>query len=415
MSFLEQAIEIKKELIRSRRQLHQYPELSFKEFETTAFLVKKLQAIKGMIVLTGVERVGLPTGVIGILSSGNGPTIAVRADIDALPITEENHTNYTSKNNGVMHACGHDAHTSILLGTATLLAEKMRKKELSGTIKFIFQPAEEDIDVSGLTGSPHLIQAGVLNDVDVALALHVNPEQPVGEVLVNSGYSMASVDTFKATIQASGGHAAYPHLATDPIWMLGNLLQAIQGIVARKISPLEPSVLSVTHVETTPSFNVIPNEVTLQGTIRSYNPDIRIKLQEELRNTCHLISVLGGEYKLEINQGEPVLYNHPVVIYWLTETISDLLPNFKINIGPYGLGGEDFSHMLEKVPGAMFFLGAKVDERENGGLHMPQFDVNEEALVYGAAIMAETVTRYLNGNYTLSLEKEEKGADMHGT
>ncbi len=411
VSLLQEAIALQPELQTIRRQLHQHPELSFQEYDTTAFIIEQLRSIQGLKIETGIEHVGLQTGVIATLSSGEGPTIAIRADIDALPITEDNAVDYASKNNGVMHACGHDAHTTIAIGIAKILAPKMMAGELSGTIKFIFQPAEEDIDQNGLTGSPHLIQAGVLQNVDAAIALHVNPEQPVGEVLLNEGFSMSSVDTFHAKIKGSGGHAAYPHLATDPIWMLGNVLQAIQGIVARKISPLEPSVISVTHVETTPSYNVIPNEVTMQGTIRSYHPIIREQLQQELSNVFKIVHSLGGEYELEIMNGEPVLNNHPVVIKWLENTVKDILPSFTIHKEPYGLGGEDFSHMLLQVPGAMFFLGAKKDDRKNGGLHMPRFDINEDALYYGVAIIGETVCRYLKGQYTF----HEKGEDVHAT
>jgi amidohydrolase len=401
-SFLERAKSVKIDLINIRRDLHRRPELSFDEHETTKYIMKCLEKIEGIDIQTGTEQIGLPTGVIATLTSGEGPTIAVRADIDALPITEENKHDYVSENEGIMHACGHDAHTAIGLGTAMLLAEKMKSGELTGTVKFIFQPAEEDIDEYGLTGSPHLIQAGVLQDTHVALALHVNPEQPVGEVQLNEGYSMASIDTFSAKIKGTGGHAAYPHLGTDPIWMLGNILQAIQGIVARRISPLEPSVISVTHIETTPSYNVIPNEVTLQGTIRSYHPEIREQLILELENIFKLVRSFGGDYQLHIDRGEPVLNNNSTVTKWLENTITDVLPDFKIHKGPFGLGGEDFSYMLNEVPGAMFFLGSKLDDRQNGGLHMPEFDINEEALVYGVTILSETVSRLLQGEYEVA-------------
>ncbi|MRG85130.1 M20 metallopeptidase family protein [Salinibacillus xinjiangensis] len=401
MTFLKKALSMKAELRAIRRQLHQFPELSFLEYKTTKKIKNYLNSIDNMVVLTGKENIGLDTGVVGILSNGEGPTIAIRADIDALPIAEENKHNYKSQHKGVMHACGHDAHTTIGLGTAQLLATEMNKGKLTGKLVFIFQPAEEDTDENGLTGAPHLIKGGVLEKVDAVMALHVNPEEPVGNVLINEGYSMASVDTFEATLHGSGGHAAYPHHASDPIWMLGTILQHIQGIVARKVSPLEPSVISVTHIETTPSYNVIPNEVKLQGTIRSYHPSTRFQLEEELNKALELTRFMGGDYTLSVNHGEPVLYNNPSVTRWYEQTVQDILPEFTIEHKPFGLGGEDFSHMTERVPGAMFFLGAQKDQQPNRGLHMPEFDINEDAIIYGITIFAETASRFLKGIYKI--------------
>ncbi|MBB6453498.1 amidohydrolase [Salirhabdus euzebyi] len=400
-STLHQAIKMKQKLQDTRRQLHQYPELSFQEYKTTKYIQHYLEQIDGMEVVTGTENIGLPTGVVGTISSGSGPNIAIRSDIDALPIYEENEHEYVSKNKGIMHACGHDAHTTIALGVASLLSEKMNAGEIKGTVKFIFQPAEEDMDEEGLTGSPYLINAGVLEGVDAILALHVNPEQPVGEIQLNEGYSMASIDTFDACIKGSGGHAAYPHLSTDPISMLPSVLENIQGIISRRTSPLEPAVISVTSIETVPSYNVIPSEVKLQGTIRSYNPERRNMLKKELQNTLELVKTLGGEYELTIHDGEPALNNHPTITKWFEQTTKDLLPDFHIHHGPFGLGGEDFSHMTEIVPGAVFFLGAKVDNQKDRGLHMPKFDINEDALPYGVTLLSETAIRYIKGLYTL--------------
>ncbi|SES66745.1 amidohydrolase [Salinibacillus kushneri] len=401
MSLLTEAQAIKDELIDIRRKLHQYPELSFQEYETTAYIKNVLNTIKGITVQTGKDEIGLNTGVVGSISSGSGPTIAIRADIDALPILEENQLAYRSQNKGVMHACGHDAHTTIALGTAKILAQKMRQGELSGKIIFIFQPAEEDTDDHGFTGAPYLMKAGVLENVDAAIALHMNPEESVSTVTLSEGYSMASVDTFRAAIKGSGGHAAYPHLVKDPIRMLGSILPAIQSITARTISPLESSVISVTHIGTTPSYNVIPNEVILQGTIRSYHPAIRKQLKIELEDTLKISESMGGSYELNINHGEPVLYNHPAITNWYEQTIQSLLPSFTIKHEPFGMAGEDFSHMAETVPSAMLFLGAKKDSLPNRGLHMPEFDIDEEALIYGVTILSETVCRFLKGEYSL--------------
>lgn len=395
-SILEKAEKLFDKLSYWRRRLHTNPELSFQEHQTTQYIVEVLKTIEGMEIETGVEKTGLETGVIGTLSSGIGPSIAIRADIDALPILEANNHEYASRNEGIMHACGHDAHTSILLGIAHVMGELFKQGELQGTIKFIFQPGEETIDEHGLTGAPHMIQAGVLKDVDSVLALHMSPENPVGEVKIHNGYSMASVDVFEGRIFGTGGHAAYPHLGSDPILMLGPVLQAIQGIV-RRVSPLEPSVVSVTQIHAGTANNIIPTEVMLQGTLRSYDPNVRELLTSELEKAFALVRVLDGDYTLHVNRGEPALKNNATVNQWLAQTIQELYPFCTIKNEPFGLGGEDFGYMSQVVPGAMFFLGCALPDGVNRDLHTPIFDIDERCLPMGVAIMAETAKRYLKG------------------
>lgn len=397
---LKRSNAIFEELVSLRRKIHENPELSFQEYETASLIETKLKRLKGMTVEVGRIETGLPTGVVGTLSSGEGPSIALRADMDALPIMEKTNHSFRSKNNGVMHACGHDAHTSIVMGAAVLLSELFAEKKLQGTVKFIFQPAEEDTDERGLTGSPYMIRAGVLDDIDAVLALHMDPEYPVGEVKLNSGYSMSNVDTFEACISGIGGHAAYPHLGTDPIWMLGPVLQALYGLVNRRVSPLEPAVISLGHIEGGSSTNIIPREIKLKGTIRTYDDKVREQLHDELDQIFSITKNLGGEYQLNINRGEPALDNHPVTTDWLEKTIKDLFPHFKIRKGPFGMGGEDFGYMTRAVPGSMFFLGAAIDDQnEERGLHMPTFDIDEKVLPIGVAILAETATRYLSKEF----------------
>lgn len=402
-SILEKAKAISPQLISIRRRIHQYPELSFQEYETARFVSEKLKLIEGMEVKTGMNHTGLSTGVVGTIGSGDGPTIAIRADMDALPIQELNDHSYKSSNDGIMHACGHDAHTTIGLGCAYVLSEMFENGELSGKVKFIFQPAEEQADPQGFTGSPYMIRAGVLDDVDAAIALHMDPEKRVGEVKIHKGYSMANVDTFKAMIAGTGGHAAYPHQGTDPIRMLGLLINAIQGITSRKVSPLQPAVISITHIQTNPSFNVIPNEIYLQGTIRSYDEEVRYQLAEELRDAFQLIKTLGGDFDLSIHHGEPALNNDERVIEWIEAYVKEHLPSFKVYNEPYGLGGEDFGYMTREIPGAMIFLGAGLGSDQDRGLHKARFDIDENALVYGTAILSGTVAKVLGVN------DEEKG------
>lgn len=380
-----------------RRKIHANPELSFKEYETAQFVVETLKGIEGMEVKAGIADTGLQTGVIGTLSAGKGPTIAIRADMDALPILENTNQEYSSRNQGVMHACGHDAHTAILLGVAHVIAELFKEEELQGTVKFIFQPAEESTDEHGLSGAPHMTHAGALKDAECVLALHMSPENPVGEIKVHNGSSMANVDIFEGRIFGTGGHAAYPHLGTDPLWMLGPVLQVIHGIVARRVSPLEAGVVSVTQIHAGMASNVIPTEVYLNGTLRSYSPEVRELLITELEKAFAVVRVLGGDYTFHVNRGEPALNNDSQLNGWLKQVMKDLYPDCNIKNEPFGLAGEDFGYMARTVPGAMFFLGCALPDGLERDLHTPVFDIDESCLPMGVAIMAETARRYLKG------------------
>ncbi|MEN1967478.1 amidohydrolase [Lentibacillus sp. N15] len=391
-SVREKANELAPQLITWRRKLHQYPELSFQETKTCKYVKDVLVQIPGMLVEEGI---GYPTAIVGILTAGSGPTVAIRADMDALPIQEKNKHDFCSKHEGVMHACGHDAHTAIGLGVASLLGEILQSSDFCGTVKFIFQPAEEMADATGSTGSPYMIKAGVLDDVDYCLALHMSPEDELGIVKIHDGYSMANVDVFTAKIYGSGGHGAYPHLGTDPIWMLGPVLQALHGIVARRVSPLDPAVISIGKIISGLASNVIPSEVEINGTIRSYHPDVRKKIHAELEKAFSLVTVLDGDYTLTITPEDSALKNDSTVNQHIKWVINDLYPHFTILNCPFGMGGEDFAHMTQVVPGAMFFLGCAVGDGVHRDLHTPTFDINEGVLPIGVSILAEAAVRYL--------------------
>jgi len=395
-SIKDQILEMKGKIIEWRRYLHMHPELSFHEYHTSTFIAKVLQGIPGIRVERGF---GTPNAIVATLSNGKGPTIALRADMDALPITEENMCDYQSMNEGVMHACGHDGHTSILLGVAHVLAERFRNEEVKGTVKFLFQPAEEATDGHGKTGAQYMVEAGALDGVDCVMALHLNPEQLTGKVLVHDGYSMANVDVFQASIYGQGGHGAYPHLTNDPIWLLGPVLQSLHGIVARRVSPLESAVVSIGQIHAGTASNVIPTEVRIDGTMRSYSPEVRDQLTKELNRALSIVEPLGGSYSLKINYGEPALFNNPGVNGNLRMTIQDLYEEMEIIDQPFGLGGEDFSHMARVVPGAMIFLGCGLPDGIKRELHTSIFDIDEKSLSMGAAILAETTFRYLTGQY----------------
>ncbi|MBM7600700.1 amidohydrolase [Virgibacillus halotolerans] len=389
-----QAEKLASQLIKWRRKLHMHPELSFEEKETSCFVAETLEDIPGMRVQQGI---GYPTAVIGTLTNGVGPIMAIRADMDALPIQEKNDVTYRSQKTGVMHACGHDAHTAIALGAAVLLGDAFRIGELQGTVKFIFQPAEERADEHGSTGAPYLVDAGVLNEVDTVIALHMSPENSLGEVKIHDGYSMANVDVFSAEIFGSGGHGAYPHLGTDPIWMLGPVLQALYAITARRISPLEPGVVSIGKINSGLASNVIPSEVNIQGTIRSYHPKVREVIHNELEQAFAMTKSLGGDYQLTIRAEDPALNNDPAINQFIRHVFQDLYPAYQIVETPFGMGGEDFAHMTEAVPGAMFFLGCGLVDEKDRNLHSAYFDIDERVLPVGTSILAETARRFLMG------------------
>ncbi|MBO1002105.1 M20 family metallopeptidase [Pseudogracilibacillus auburnensis] len=392
-----------------RRYLHEHPELSFEEVETAKFVVNELKKIDNIKIETNVGG----HGVVATLTSGHGPTIAVRADMDALPIKEENDHSFVSKHEGVMHACGHDAHTAMLLGAVHLLSEQFNKGQLTGTVKFIFQPAEESTDEHGLSGAPYMIRDGVLQDVESVIALHVCPWHPVGVVQMNTGFSMANVDVFEATIKGTGGHGGYPHLATDPLWMLGAVLQTFYGTVGRRISPLDIVAASIGKIEAGAVSNVIPAEVKVEGTLRSYSPEAREKLAEEVEQVFKLVETFGGSYEFELEKGEPALNNHMEVNMVIEQAISEIYPDMHIHWEPFGMGGEDFGYMTEEIPGSMFFLGCSLEDGLDRDLHTPIFDIDENCLPIGTAIFVAAVNRFLKreeSHHPLKRNSIQRGA-----
>lgn len=392
MKIVEGAESLFDKLTLWRRYLHEHPELSFEEVETAKFVANELERIGNLHIETNVGG----HGIVATLTTGHGPTIALRADMDALPIQEENSHSFVSKNEGVMHACGHDAHTSMLLGAAHLLAQQFRKGQLAGTVKFIFQPAEESTDSHGLSGASYMIRTGVLEQVDAVIALHVCPWHPVGVVQMNNGLSMANVDVFRATIKGTGGHGGYPHLATDPLWMLGAILQTFYGTVGRRISPLDIVAASIGKVEAGAANNVIPSEVKVEGTLRSYSSEARKKLAEEVENIFKMAENFGGSYEFNLEKGEPALNNDMEVNMVIEQSLKEIYPDMTIHWEPFGMGGEDFGYMTEQIPGSMFFLGCSLEDGKDRDLHTAIFDIDEKCLPIGTAIFVAAVNQFLN-------------------
>ncbi|MGB9752390.1 MAG: amidohydrolase [Roseiflexus castenholzii] len=390
---LDKANAIASEIVRLRRDIHAHPELAFQEVRTAQLVAETLREIGGIDIRTGVGK----TGVVGHLGTGDGPTIGIRADMDALPIDEVTGLPFASQNPGVMHACGHDAHTAILLGVAHLLKQEFAAGNLRGNVRFLFQPAEEAQDAEGLSGAPRMINDGALDGVDHVIALHVDSGLPVGKITIREGASSAAVDSFRGWITGSGGHGAYPHLGTDPLWMLLPVMQALHGIVARRVNPMHPAVVSLGVVRGGTASNVIPAEVYLEGTLRSFDPQVREQLLVEVERAFAVARAVGGDYRLEIERGYPAGHNDATVSDWISATVTDLIGADAIDRSRTGMGAEDFAYMTQKAPGAMFMLGAAIDDGVSRGHHTPIFDIDERALPIGAAILAETARRYLAG------------------
>lgn len=377
---LDEARALQEELTAIRRDLHRHPELAFKEYRTTEVIAHHLRA-------HGVEAVpwGGETGLVGILRGDvEGPTIALRADIDGLPIEEANDVDYRSETPGVMHACGHDAHTACLLGAAILLAR--HRAELPVTVRFIFQAAEETV-----SGAQPMIAAGVLENPPVAaiFGLHVQTRLRAGTVGVTEGPAMAACDFFTLTLRGKGGHGAFPHLTHDPITAAGAVIQGVQTIVSRQINPVEPAVVSFGSIHGGAACNIIPETVVLQGTVRTTNAETRAAMPERLRAiAAHLAASQGVEVELDYRHCTPMVYNAPDLTAQCRTLFGQLLGPENLLPEPLVMGGEDFACYQEKVPGVFFWLGAGSPDRAPSW-HNPNFDIDESCLPVGAACLAQ--------------------------
>jgi amidohydrolase len=361
-----------------------HPELGFHETRTAGLAAGVLESL-GYRVRTGVGR----TGVVGERGGGH-PLVAIRADMDALPIKEANDVPYASQVPGVMHACGHDVHTAIALGVATLLSAET----FPGTVRFLFQPAEEVSDDEGYSGAPRMVQDGAMEDVDAVLALHVNAGSPVGEITLNAGPSSAGVDTFWATITGQGAHGAYPHKGLDPIHLSGHVILALHGIVSRRLDPFDPAVITVGSIHAGNASNVIPERVELSGTIRYQDPTVQKTIRAEIERALAVAHTLGGDYTLRFETGSPPVVNDERIVTLLQEVVADLLGSGHTQPREKGMGAEDFSVFTSLAPGAMFRLGCRIEGDERKG-HNPTFDVDERCQPVGVAVLAEAALRLL--------------------
>lgn len=371
-----------KDFIAIRRQLHANPELSYREFETSAFVQQKLKE-------WGIPyEVKATTGVVGLIKGKNPDkkVTALRADMDALPITEENEVKYKSKNAGVMHACGHDVHTACLLGAAKILNEL--KTEWEGTVKLIFQPGEE----KNPGGASLLIAEGVLENPkpEKIFALHVHPGLEAGKLSFRNGMVMASADEIYITIKSKGGHAAAPHLTADTILIASQLVVSLQQVISRNNSPVNPSVLSITSFQGGNTTNVIPSEVKLMGTFRAMNEEWRFKAHELIKKQAtELVRALGAEAEILIDIGYPFVLNDEALGNAARKKAEDYLGAANVEETELRMGAEDFAFYSHQIPACFFRLGAGNKAKGiTSGVHTPTFDIDENAIEIGMGMMA---------------------------
>jgi amidohydrolase len=385
-AFYAQAQQLADQIVAWRRDIHMHPELGFEE-QRTARLVADTLAEFGIEAQTGVGK----TGVVGYLGEGR-PVIGIRADMDALPIDEENDVPYRSQTPGVMHACGHDAHTAILLGVAKMLAEMPDRPP--GQVRFLFQPSEENSDSDDKSGAVRMIEDNALEGVDAVIALHVASDLPAGVITVEDGYSTANEDSFQIVIKGTGGHGAMPHQTVDPIFILAQVLNSLQGIRSRKVDPTKAAAVSIGEVHAGKASNVIPSQVYISGTMRSFDDDTRQLLRDELARTLEIVRALGGDFTLRIRPGYPSNYNEPHVAELMRASTSAMIGEGGVMAAEKMMGAEDFAFMTRKAPGAMFMLGARIGA-DNRPHHTPVFNIDESTLPLGAAVLADVTCQLL--------------------
>lgn len=381
------------EIIGIRRDIHRHPELSFQEFRTTA-LVREYLLRQGL----KIEHDFLETGVVAVLEGGGQERsgrnmVALRADIDALPLQEENSHDFCSAEKGKMHACGHDMHTAILLGTAAVLAEI--RDFLPGDVLFVFQPAEEKAP----GGARPLLEAGLFDHYkpSTIFALHCLPHLRAGKIALREGSLMAAADELYITVHGEGGHASAPHKAADPVLAAAHIITSLQHLVSRVASPYEPAVVSISSINGGNATNIIPGKVVMSGTLRTMNEELRALMHERLRqNIEHIGKGMGVEAELDIVNGYPVLVNHPATTRALHQALVAYLGEDNVEECEPSMTAEDFSYYLQHCPGTFIQLGTGREEPEKGDtLHSPFFNPDESSIITGMGIMSYAAWSWL--------------------
>jgi amidohydrolase len=389
---LKRAQRLGETLVALRRAVHHHPELGFQELRTAGLIADRLTELD-ISVRTGVAK----TGVVGDLAAPGsaGPCIALRADMDALPIQEESDAPYASEVPGVMHACGHDVHVACLLGAAQLLAEAAAAGSLRGQVRFLFQPAEEMQDDEGLSGAVRMVNEGAMEGVDAVVGLHVWADVPVGTIGIREGVTTAYPDKFVLVVRGQEAHGAYPQKGIDAISLAAQVIQALQTVISRRLDPTRGKVLTVGTIEGGSAQNVLAGEVTMTGTIRTFEPETRKILLSEMERACGVARALGGDFELTVIPGYIPVVNDAALTALVRQVGVDLLGEENVRDQPLEMGGEDFSYFAREAPGCFFWLGGGLPGEPKRIHHHPHFDVDERCLPLGAALLAETAIRYL--------------------
>jgi amidohydrolase len=382
---LKQAHGISEEIIEWRRDFHMHPELGFDVHRTAGIVATELEKM-GYRVQRGVGK----TGVVADIGEG-GKMVAIRADMDALPMQELNEIDYASTVDGKMHACGHDSHTAMALGAAQLFT----KEKFEGRIRFLFQPSEESADEEGKSGAQRMVEEGAMNGVDYVIAQHVDPTHSVGTITISSGPCSGGVDSWFAVIEGKGGHGAYPHETVDPFFLLAHVIFALNGIVSRRLNPFEPAAVSIGSINGGFTENVIPQSVKLTGTLRFTDMAVQKQIHAEIKRAFEVTKALGGNYELKFEIGAPPMVNEGKVSAEIEQLAVAMLGRENVQELEKSLGAEDFGSFLDHAPGAMFMLGVQKKGHEGYLLHHPKFDLDERALPIGTAMLVETALKLL--------------------
>ncbi len=388
---LQRARGIHEQIRAWRREIHRYPELSFTEHRTAGLVTGVLGGM-GIPLETEVAK----TGVVGHIQGGSGPLVGLRADMDALPIQEINGSEFDSTRPGIMHACGHDAHTAMLLGAATLLNELAQEQKLPGSVRLLFQPSEEDCDDEGKSGGRRMVEEGALEGVTAVFGLHVAPQYEVGSVATRVGPLLASADQFYITVHGSGGHAARPQSAVDPIVLSAHVIQALHQIVSRRVNPLEPAVVTIGTIHGGTATNIIPDSVELTGTVRAYSEEARDLMLGEIEKVVRLVEPLGGRADVRIERGYPPTVNDAAATAIMQAAVGGLIgDDLVLNAEPV-MGAEDFSYMAQAAPGCFLNLGVKNPSWDRiYPVHRADFRIDEDALPLGTASLVAAALHWM--------------------
>ncbi len=371
-----------------RRDFHRFPELGFQEVRTAGIVASELRKLE-VEVSTGIGKTGVVASIDGALP---GPVAMLRFDMDALPIQEATGAIYASENPGTMHACGHDGHTAIGLTVARLLLS--RRHEMRGSVKLVFQPAEE-----GLGGAEAMLKDGVLENPhpDFCIGLHLWNERPLGWISATPGPVMAASEFFQIRITGKGGHGASPQFAIDPVVAAGQIISAVQSVVSRNVAPLQSAVISITSIKAGEAHNVIPQTAEMKGTIRSFEPEVREKILERFKQVVHGVGeALGCQVEIELKSITPAVVNDPKITQEVGEIIQELFPDSALDANSRTMGSEDMAFFQKIIPGCYIFMGSNNQELGlDAPHHHPRFDFDERAMAHSAALLTAAVLKLL--------------------